>query len=60
MSTVFLMLSTMLLLLRLSLMPHTPEQAAPKAPSEDVTYLDLSGPAEPESNLPEITKKGPL
>lgn len=54
------MLSTMLLLLRLSLMPHTPEQAAPKAPSEDVTYLDLSGPAEPESNLPEITKKGPL
>lgn len=54
------MLSTMLLLLRLSTMPHASAQEAPKASTEDVTYLDLSGPAGPESDLPEITKKGPL
>lgn len=53
------MLSTMLLLLRLATMPALPEQKAP-APSENVTYLDLSGPSEPESDLPAITKKGPL
>lgn len=53
------MLSTMLLLIRLSMMPSLPGHKAP-APSQDVTYLDLSGPTEPESNLPEITKKGPL
>lgn len=55
-----LMLSTMLLLLRLATMPALPEQKAP-APPENVTYLDLSGPSsEPESDLPAITKKGPL
>lgn len=54
------MVTTMLLLIRLSTMPHAPEQEARKAPSEDVTYLDLSGPSEPESDLPAITKKGPL
>lgn len=54
------MLSTMLLLIRLSMMPHPPEQGAPVAPSEDVTYLDLSTPDAPESDLPAITTKGSL
>lgn len=54
------MVKTLLLLLRLSTMPHAPEQEPAPAPSQDVTYLDLSGPADPESDLPAITKKGPL
>jgi len=38
------------------------EKAAKKAPAQEppITYLDLSGPSEPESDLPAITKKGSL
>lgn len=36
------------------------KKSPPPAPSQDVTYLDLSGPAEAESDLPTITKKGSL
>lgn len=37
-----------------------PKKDEAKAPAPDVTYLDLSGPSEPESDLPAITKKGAL
>lgn len=37
-----------------------PKKDEAKAPAPDVTYLDLSGPAEPENELPTITKKGSL
>lgn len=36
------------------------KKAPEKAPAPDVTYLDLSGPSEPESELPTIVKKGAL
>ena len=49
------------LILRLSLMPQShvqPHRAAPERPS--VLVLDLSGPAEPESEFPTIAAKGRL
>jgi hypothetical protein len=56
------MLKTMLILLRLSMTAQAPEKDPPPSPSEGVTYVDFSGPgpSEPESDLPEITKKGAL
>lgn len=38
----------------------SPKKEAPKADAPDVVYLDLSTPDAPESDLPAITKKGPL
>jgi hypothetical protein len=37
-----------------------PKKGEKAAPAPDAIYLDLSGPSEPESDLPAITKKGAL
>jgi hypothetical protein len=39
---------------------RAPKKGETKTPAADVTYLDLSSPSEPESDMPAITKKGSL
>jgi hypothetical protein len=48
-------MSTIALLIRLALTIHPAPQ-----PSTQVTYLDLSGPAEDESPFPAVVTKGRL